>query len=198
MVNSIFRKEFGGYCAIIDHRLKTDKTRYLFDYSNQFNVKKGDETYLDIGMESLSFVLDMIKHNSAVSDIDGILSLIVSEFKYDTLEFMKLLLIRMRKTDSSNLRERCDEDFRLLTKDSIKKEIGTTIFLPSNCLFIVKNLDDFIRKIRVLIKKINSENSVNSGSQSIRGNLNSLSYRLSLIDTDIRNYLYDHYREQNI
>ena len=192
MEYSVAKRDFVNYCSIVDDALKTDATSYLFkDYKKFYNSIPKKPKSGKTGV--LLFMLDLMKNNSIVSNINTMSSLICYGLRHDYFEFFKICTTGMFFDKEENKAITvCEKQFKPLTKKALVEEINDNIFLPRNCVFIVKNLKGFLDKIDKYTKKSNINVSVNEGPQKNRGRVNSLSSKLSLIDFDIRNGLYKH------
>ncbi len=123
-----------------------------------------------INLQMFKLINTLIIH----SDYTRMSTLIDLAFNKDYLLFLNEVL------DTS---DNYNDFFKGLNKDIDTEPIN----IINGCLFVVKELDPLIK----LIKQKNY--NVNTGPQSLRGQINSISSSLSVLDMDYRDSLYNHH-----
>jgi hypothetical protein len=113
----------------------------------------------------------MTSNLSLISDNTTIASLIDLAVKRNYLDFLNIIY---------------NYKYKLLFEEYIKNFSQEKVSIINTCLFIVKDLDSFIKGIR------NKGYNINGGPQNSRSKLSGLESNLANIDTDFREALCNH------
>lgn len=160
-------REWGNYLVIADTNISKEKINPLI-----FNKES-----------KLVNTLDNI-HNYELS-LDQLICImyrLIYVADYDNMS--KLINLMMNRDNTKCIKEiYSTKEYKIIEKE---KNYYTEVPLLDSTLFFVTNLNQFINNIK------NNGVDINQGPQKFRGQINSSSCFLSLLDLDFRNILYRH------
>lgn len=166
-------KEWGDYTVIVDNSL--DMHPYILSLNKLDQIKR------------------MYKNRNTsdwnIYDIINLIYLLIYPTDYNKMSF--LFDAAYRKSYISFSQEILVPilGYYLFVKDNPESVEGVNINIIDNCIFVVKDLDLFIKTL----KENNKLYNINEGPKNIRGQINSMKNFFSLLDFEFRESLYNHY-----
>src|SRR5438034_375136 len=172
-INSTLSKEWGDFFTFIDYSLKSDDELVKKTMESPDDYNRYSYPYLQLDSNDIvnMDILNISKKFVTIMDDNEMSLLLNLAYKKDFISFFNF--ISRVPISESKILNIIDEDYNLLY----------------NCLFVVKNLDDFLEKVKESTKL-----PVNQGPQSKRGLVNSMSGFLYSVDEHYRESLFQHHK----
>ena len=194
----------GDFLILLDNSLLINKQfKYLYNMDKEAFDKNKDNKEIRYfhSIKSLFYLINMMNDSCILSEsrITTLFNLIY-KLNFVTLNYKDLALIIIRALQLS-YNEFLDSILGVVFKENIsfkeniyldnKSEIleewrNSRYSIIDNCLFLLEDLESFIKHLREL------GFNVNEGPQPWRGQVNSINSLLSLVDVDYRDSLYNH------